>query len=179
MSGRRLTHSQIEDLKAQAVEENEEIWLVTMGDMSMLLLTFFVLLYAIIAPTSSKFSDVLRQIGGAMHGKPQTPKVEQEDPIELAKYKIKSVIADSNLVNEVEMTSDTRGIVIYSKGDFFFPSGSAEVLPDTRLFLKKVADIIRELPNTVLVEGHTDDVPTHTDKFPSNWELSTARRGGA
>ena len=39
----------------------------------------------------------------------------------------------------------------------------------------RVADIIKEVPNDVLVEGHTDNLPINTPEFPSNWELSTAR----
>jgi chemotaxis protein MotB len=41
--------------------------------------------------------------------------------------------------------------------------------------MMKVADTVRDLPNVIRVEGHTDDVPIHTTQFASNWELSTAR----
>jgi len=34
---------------------------------------------------------------------------------------------------------------------------------------------MRELPYSVAVEGHTDDIPISSDEYPSNWELSTAR----
>jgi chemotaxis protein MotB len=57
-----------------------------------------------------------------------------------------------------------------------FASGSAELKPDGRTVLKKLAAQILKLDDQrVRVEGHTDDVPIATAKFPSNWELSAAR----
>lgn len=57
-----------------------------------------------------------------------------------------------------------------------FASGSAELKPDGKAVLKKLAAEIRKLEDQrVRVEGHTDDVPISTPRFPSNWELSSAR----
>ncbi|HDH99826.1 MAG TPA: chemotaxis protein MotB, partial [Firmicutes bacterium] len=42
-------------------------------------------------------------------------------------------------------------------------------------FLREIAFMLADLPCEVIVEGHTDDLPIHTDKFPSNWELSAVR----
>jgi chemotaxis protein MotB len=41
--------------------------------------------------------------------------------------------------------------------------------------IEKIASVIRDLPNPVRLEGHTDSVPIHNQRFPSNWELSAAR----
>ena len=41
--------------------------------------------------------------------------------------------------------------------------------------VERLAGSLRKLPDAVLIEGHTDDVPIHTVRFASNWELSTAR----
>ena len=42
--------------------------------------------------------------------------------------------------------------------------------------LARVGDVLKPLADKqILVGGHTDDAPIHTARFPSNWELSTAR----
>ncbi len=57
-----------------------------------------------------------------------------------------------------------------------FPSGSATVSREGRGTLEKIADAFRSVKGRIIrVEGHTDNVPIHTPRFPSNWELSAAR----
>ncbi len=160
--------------EASAEASDEARWLFSLSDLLTLLLTFFVMLFAISVPDQKKLSDMMAGYGGAKGGAKKAV-TGAEDPEAFVKKHMKSLISDNNLVNDIDLTSDSRGVVLFSRGDFFFPSGTAELLPDTRLFLDKVSEIIMKVPNTVLVEGHTDDVPTSTAMFPSNWELSTAR----
>jgi chemotaxis protein MotB len=61
------------------------------------------------------------------------------------------------------------------KDSVLFRSGSAMLQPEAIPVLTTVADILREYPNSVRVEGFTDDRPIDTLLYPSNWELSTAR----
>jgi chemotaxis protein MotB len=60
-----------------------------------------------------------------------------------------------------------------------FDSGSAEVKKEGKLILKRVGDILKKVSDKqIKVEGHTDNVPISQKlmvKFPSNWELSSAR----
>jgi chemotaxis protein MotB len=57
-----------------------------------------------------------------------------------------------------------------------FPSGSAELLPAARPILAELRSIVSELPDFGIdVTGHTDDVPIHTARYPSNLDLSLAR----
>ena len=57
-----------------------------------------------------------------------------------------------------------------------FPSGSATISADGKATLRKVADAFASIHDRIIrVEGHTDNVPIHTSRFPSNWELSAAR----
>jgi chemotaxis protein MotB len=59
---------------------------------------------------------------------------------------------------------------------YFFASGSAELNPEMYGVLDKVSPTLKKLADRheILVEGHTDNVPT-TRQYASNWELSTAR----
>ncbi len=67
-------------------------------------------------------------------------------------------------------------LVIQLPNDILFDSGSAEVKPAGRGTLKKVADVLATIKDRKFqVAGHTDDVPIASTRYPSNWDLSTAR----
>ena len=85
------------------------------------------------------------------------------------------LIADDALKDKVRIEVKSRGVVISLAEAGFFDSGQAEVKPKSISFLNKIADYLARLPNNIRVEGHTDDVPISTYRYPSNWELSTAR----
>ncbi len=73
----------------------------------------------------------------------------------------------------VEMNE--RGLVIHVMESALFASGQADLGAPARETLDRIAQEIRDLPNQIRVEGHTDDRPITTSRFPSNWELSSAR----
>jgi len=67
-------------------------------------------------------------------------------------------------------------MVIQLPQDILFQSGSATLAREGRETLAQVGQVLAELSDRAFqVEGHTDNVPIATDRFPSNWELSTAR----
>lgn len=61
------------------------------------------------------------------------------------------------------------------QGDGLFPSGSAKVKAAFEPLLRRIGQALQQVPGNVLISGHTDDVPIHTLRFPSNWHLSKAR----
>ena len=61
--------------------------------------------------------------------------------------------------------------------DVLFEPGSAHVEAAGSRALDAVAAALRSLDNQIAIEGHTDDRPISNSRFPSNWELSTARAG--
>lgn len=85
--------------------------------------------------------------------------------------------AMSSLIDEdlVEVRQSQYYIEIEIKADILFPSGVAELSPNARPILEQVAEVLAPFPNPVQVEGHTDNVPIDTGRFPSNWQLSAAR----
>ncbi|MEA5444279.1 flagellar motor protein MotD [Gammaproteobacteria bacterium AB-CW1] len=85
--------------------------------------------------------------------------------------------AMSALIDEdlVEIRGSEFYIEIEIKADILFPSGVAELSPSARPILGQVAEVLEPFPNPIQVEGHTDNVPIDTERFPSNWELSAGR----
>ena len=75
----------------------------------------------------------------------------------------------------IRLKLDARGLVITLQEKAFFPSGDDTLYTKAYPSIESVAKIIRDVPNPVRLEGHTDAVPINNDRFKNNWELSTAR----
>ena len=76
---------------------------------------------------------------------------------------------------KLRLSLESRGLVVTLPQTTYFPSGKDSIDPATYPTIEKVAKVIRELPNPVRLEGHTDSVPIHNVRFRSNWDLSAAR----
>ncbi|WP_372748810.1 flagellar motor protein MotB [Litorivivens sp.] len=76
----------------------------------------------------------------------------------------------------VEVQSDgERVITIRIRETGSFPSGSADLSNDFNPVILKIARLTNEIGGRIAVAGHTDIVPISTDRYRSNWELSSAR----
>ncbi len=75
----------------------------------------------------------------------------------------------------VQVTETDQGIEVEMKSKMLFKSGSAGLAHAALKVIRDLARILKPLPNTIRVEGNTDNVPIKTVSFPSNWELSAAR----
>ncbi len=78
-------------------------------------------------------------------------------------------------LSQLKFIIDRRGLVLRFSERFFFDSGDASIRPEVVPLLTILAHSLETLPNHIRIEGHTDSVPIRTARFPSNWELSTAR----
>ena len=90
---------------------------------------------------------------------------------------IKVYIQKNHLQGMMQVSHNERGIIVTVMTDkMLFARGQAELRPEEMGLLATVAKITQSVPqNPIRVEGHTDSLPIHTDRFPSNWELSTTR----
>ncbi|MFZ4515247.1 MAG: flagellar motor protein MotB [Acidimicrobiia bacterium] len=76
----------------------------------------------------------------------------------------------------INVRKESRGLVITVVTDqVLFDSGAADLQTQGEVVLEQVGQVIKGVPNQIAVEGHTDSAPISTARFPSNWELSTAR----
>ncbi len=76
---------------------------------------------------------------------------------------------------KLQLRLESRGLIVSLTEAAFFPSGQDAINPAGYASIGKIAEAIRKLPNPVRLEGHTDSVPIHNDRFRSNWDLSVAR----
>ncbi|WP_373035456.1 OmpA family protein [Sulfurimonas sp.] len=173
-------------------------WLAAFGDLMSLLLCFFVLLLSMSSMDAKKISEAIGSLSGAMsvlEGGTKTEiskqRIQESTPIEAqdetaeAVNRVAQAVIDANEMMEkghgpaISVEEAQEGFVIELPASLLFKSGSATIEnEDAILFLKRVALIVEELPNSmqVSVQGHTDNQgPGKNSVFKDNWELSSAR----
>lgn len=98
------------------------------------------------------------------------------DPSTSAPLKTENPLAQK-LADVPSMTvhQEQRGLVITLLDSVLFESGRAQLSPESKKTLGQLADILKVIPNSIQIEGHTDNTPIKTAEYPSNWYLSTAR----
>ena len=181
---------------------DEKPWLCTFNDMITLLMVFFVLIF-IMSEIRTENKDSLAKAlraGIGVFNKGQkveisrpsifNPIVEQTKPAEELydsedtsggkkgkKNKEFLEKIKDNLKNTggVDIVFSLDGIMINLNDKTLFDVGKADLLPDSYHVLDGIIDVIKDSSIQIKVVGHTDNTPIHTKRFPSNWELSTAR----
>ena len=169
---------------------SHERWLVSYADFITLLFAFFATLYAISSVDAQKlvtvahglqkaFDDsgrsrqaardgVVREKGGPRDA---TPELSMADVQATVMRDLESEIASDQL----NLIIDRRGITLSIPESGTFSTGQDELSTSARTLVTDIARTIAQFANPVRVEGHTDDVPIHTIRFRSNWDLSAAR----
>ncbi len=88
---------------------------------------------------------------------------------------LKTYSRDLGMEGDLTFSSTEKGLVMKLSDNLLFSPGEVELSSSGNIFLEKVALLFAKTSHPILIEGHSDNVPIHTKKFPSNWELSTAR----
>lgn len=88
----------------------------------------------------------------------------------------KEALATNNLDKfaSLDLVPDKTMRIILT-GDLLFSAGQADLGYDSVASLQKIAAVIKKTPYMINIVGHTDNVPMHSNRFASNWELSLAR----
>ncbi|MBW1700746.1 MAG: flagellar motor protein MotB [Deltaproteobacteria bacterium] len=179
----------------QAVEEDAK-WLITFNDLMTLLMVFFVLLFSMSSLDVKKlktFQFALQSALGILEeGQnmgvgvtepspiPETSNqeevvLEEGEEVTTTEEEIKDSIKALDSEPEIGVSYTKEGVVITLENTILFESAIADINPRAFAVLDKIAKIIKKTSKPIRIEGHTDDDPIHTETFPSNWELSTAR----
>ncbi len=153
-------------------EEDEDItafWLITYSDMVTLLLSFFLLMYSFSVMNEQRQQELVEEMRAVSSNK--IVKERPKEELEQAARDIASQFKKEETFVENTETEVTVGL----SSAVTFASGDATLSPAGRDALVRAAAILAKLPNTIRVEGHTDDVPMRGGRFSSNWHLSAAR----
>ena len=179
--------------KKHEEHENHERWLVSYADFITLLFAFFVVMYSVSSVNEGKYRVLSDSLAGSFSktravgdlsmmnlpiskNKPIVVKDRPKAQDNTRSYlKVANAIATAKVPDGVKVSSTERGLSIRIADDTLFSSGSSAISPQIQEFLDLIAGMVSDLPNSIAVEGHTDNQPIRTNEFPSNWHLSTAR----
>ena len=102
--------------------------------------------------------------------------VEADDQMldDLEKVKAHLQLEISEGLVEVE-NDGNKVIIIRIRERGSFPSGKADLSPGFDAVIVKFGNVLDDISGQIVVAGHTDNRPIHTDRFYSNWDLSSAR----
>lgn len=101
--------------------------------------------------------------------------VETDSPLARISTDLTALAERLNCQNDVSVAYTTQGLVMRLSDHALFDAGVADISPPAMPLLQKIGAIVAKTAYEVRVEGHTDDIPIKTNRYPSNWELSTAR----
>ena len=177
---------------------NSAGWLTTFNDLVTLLMVFFVLLFTMSSIDAKKMQDfqfaLQSGLGLLEAGQRVDITIKTPQPVEdmshintqpegtkkpkkerlsglLSQELLKSLEADFG----IQVTQTQQGTRLSFEDQILFDFGKAVINPAGHALLAQLARAIQQVPDAVRIEGHTDNVPIRTQRFPSNWELSVAR----
>lgn len=177
-------------------EHIDESWLVPYADILTLLLALFIVLFASSAVDAQKFnamSAVFNQVftGGAgvmdfpsatqmdnadsMDKGGGSGKTEQEELSDI-QGKVNAYIENKDLTNKLATSLTDEGLLVTIRDNVLFESGVAEVRKADEKIAKDIsALLVMDPPRSIVISGHTDNIPIKTYQFDSNWDLSVMR----
>jgi chemotaxis protein MotB len=155
--------------RSDEAEDSSAFWLITYSDMVTLLLAFFLLLYSFSVLSEDRQHELVEELRSVSANPVVRERAAHE--LETAAREIASQFEGDHAFvenTESEVTIGLSSAVTFATGDDALSAPGRDALV-------KAAAILAKLPNTVRVEGHTDDVPVRSGRFSSNWHLSAAR----
>ena len=171
-----------------AVENHEsrDRWLVSYADLVTLLLALFIVLYA--AADQNRAVKIVSAIAAQFNE--EAPKQVPNKPAYDAGSGVlpgsdslvgtqasfdRAIAGNKDLRDRTRISMTERGLVVSLTEAGFFPPGDQGIREDALSLIDAVADVLNASNVQVRVEGHTDATPISTARYPSNWELSSAR----
>ena len=164
-------------------------WEIVYSGFVLILLCFFIMLSSFSTMEEAKVMQFVKSFVTAVSMMPRGAKFEKglavvsdsadmvDTKSELAKifHTLEELAYEFNLEKEINLALTRQGLVMRMPEHTLFGLGSADIAAEALPLLQKVGAIISKTAYLIRIEGHTDNLPIHTERYPSNWELSTAR----
>ncbi|WP_319380825.1 flagellar motor protein MotB [Thiomicrorhabdus sp.] len=170
-----LNEKNQENKLSKPTEEESDEWMVTYADAMTLILGFFVLILSMSVIQQSKFEVISKGINEGLLKKEPTA---QLSPLADLQKNLSDTLVDHQMIPDEAIESGENYLKIDLPGRILFATASAELSPGSQHLVEEIATKIKNFPLEgfeVEIEGHTDNVPIHCERFASNWELSSSR----
>ena len=160
------------------------LWAVTYGDLMSYLMIFFLVLFSfslskgVKTPAGRRYEESIASIQKVFGGKASEERLKKlrlREREEAAARQLTEAVQTKDLSKYVEIKTTEEKMLLELKEPVLFDLGRAELKANADAVLREIATHIKHLPNPVLIEGHTDNVPIRGGRYASNWELSMAR----
>jgi chemotaxis protein MotB len=180
--------------KVHHEEHVDETWLIPYADMLTLLLALFIVMFAMSQTDKEKFKKVSEQFNiifssgaGVLENNgtvviPENPTTSydtmgtiEEDKMNEVKQMLEQEINSKGYSDKAKVSLNKEGLEISIQDAALFSSGEAEVLKGVSPLLIQISTMLQKLDNDIKIVGYTDNVPIFTEKFRSNWDLSSIR----
>ena len=145
-------------------------WLLSYSDLLTLLFSLFVVLFAS-ARVPKPAPVVLKPPRVKIVTSPVAP-VQEFDTLQ---HVLNEKLSGAFSSGKVEMSMESRGLVLQLRDASFFLSGDDQIRPECYSTIGEIAAAVAPLPNAISIEGHADAAAMHGSRFKDNWELSAAR----
>lgn len=163
--------------RKQPESDFRDRWLISYADLVTLLLALFIVLYA------ASDHERARQIAQSFATNSKTTDTGSgngvlpgSDSLIAEQAKIAAILASNpKISNRAKINRTERGLIVSLNEAGFFAPGEAEISSEAAELIASLADTLKDSKENIRVEGHTDSTPISNTRFPSNWELSTAR----
>ena len=164
-------------------------WEVVYSGFAMILLCFFIMLSSFSSMQEARvmqfvksFVDAVSVLPGGGNSGESAAVTHSSAPMVKPAHELASLLNDlkklarrENVESEVHFSRIPSGLVMRLNDRALFDLGEAELSADAEKLLGRIGEIIARTGYQIRIEGHTDDLPIRTARYPSNWELSTAR----
>lgn len=163
-------------------------WLIIFADLVALLLTFFVMMFAMSTVEQAKWEAAVASLSRSMNiespavirsAQPEltVPTVERPDAVNLDYLVsvLRGQFAEAPLLSRGVIHRHADHLIISFPNDLLFGAGSADLSARAETALAVLGSVLGNLSNKIDVSGHTDPSPISSRAYPSNWELSLAR----
>lgn len=163
--------------RPKRVLQYSSIWLTIYADIITNLTLFFLMSYAFTRLDAAKRADIQSTLSSFVNKNAAVQERANRVLKQLQEQQTMSKLdlEKSNLQQYAKLEVNEKMIRIFLTAPVLFDAGDSALKKEAMAGLDEIANSLRNLPNDIIVEGHTDNIPVTGGKYSSNWELSVAR----